>query len=75
MINNLEMNPKYYQQCTLCYTVGDKHDLCKAMMKEGIIEEYIAPEKESEWEDESSVNKSQIVFETTSTQPNAEKTD
>lgn len=75
VINNLEMNPKYYQQCTMVYTVGDKHDLCKALMKEGIIEEYTAPEKESEWEDESSINKSQIVSETTSVQPTAEKTE
>jgi len=44
-------------------------------MKEGIIEEYTAPEKESEWEDESSINKSQIVSETTSVQQTAEKTE
>lgn len=54
VINNLEMNGNYYQKCTLNYTVGDKHELCKALMKEGVIQEYVVPEKESEWEDETS---------------------
>jgi len=35
------------------YTVGDKHDLCKALMKAGILAEYVAPEKEDDWEDET----------------------
>jgi len=50
-IFNLEMKSTYYKECTMNYTVGDKHELCKALMKAGTITEYVAPEKESEWED------------------------
>lgn len=36
------------------YTVGDKHDLCKCLMKEGILTEYVSPETHEDWEDLSS---------------------
>jgi len=42
-ISNLELNDKYYQKCTLQYSVGEKHDLCKALMEAGVLKEYQEP--------------------------------
>lgn len=39
------MNPKYYQLCTLTYSVGDKHDICKALMQAGVLTEYRDPKE------------------------------
>jgi m7GpppX diphosphatase len=58
-IFNLEMNSNYYQLCTMNYTVGDKHDLCKALMKQGVLAQYVPPEKDDDWEDEATNTQSE----------------
>lgn len=51
VIQNLEITGEYYSKCTMTYKVGHKHDLCKVLMKEGILQEYVAPSNDTEWED------------------------
>jgi m7GpppX diphosphatase len=65
-ISNLEMNAEYYQKCTLQYSVGEKHDLCKALMTAGILKEYVEPielEVEGETEEVSTFRGSQSNLE------------
>jgi len=42
-ISNLELNDKYYQKCSLQFSVGEKHDLCKALLEAGVLKEYEEP--------------------------------
>jgi hypothetical protein len=42
-ISNLELNDKYYQKCSLQFSVGEKHDLCKALMEAGVLKKYEEP--------------------------------
>ena len=44
-IFNLEMNNQYYKLATLQYTVGDRHDLFKVLLAEGILTEYVDPKE------------------------------
>ncbi len=39
------MNSQYYKLATLQYTVGDRHDLFKVLLAEGILTEYVDPKE------------------------------
>lgn len=42
-ISNLEINPNYYQKCTMQFSVGEKHELCDALMAAGELKKYDEP--------------------------------
>ena len=48
VIQNIEMFKDYYKKATLNYSIGDKHDLFKIFIQEGVLTEYVPP---SDWED------------------------